>query len=83
MVLSLFNRTERNTLMSVVRISTTIRNAPAVNIQSCIYGIECEIKEQTDPANIVFELVGADEKIAVIAKKTSSRIVSNLAKVAI
>ncbi len=69
--------------MSVVRISTALRNAPAVNIQSCVYGIECEVKEQTDPTNIVFELVGSDEKIAVIAKKTNSRIVSNLAKVAI
>jgi hypothetical protein len=69
--------------MSVVRISTTLRNAPAVNIQSCVYGIECEIKEQTDPANIVFELVGAAEKIEVIARKTASRIVSNLDKVAI
>jgi len=37
--------------------------------------------EQTDPANIVFELVGAEDKIQVIADKTNSVIVSNLAKV--
>lgn len=67
--------------MAVVRLSTTLRNAPAVNVQSCVYGIECEVMEQTDPANIVFELVGAEDKIQVIADKTNSVIVSNLAKV--
>jgi hypothetical protein len=69
--------------MSVVRISTTLRNAPAVNVQSCLYGIECEVKEKTDPANIVFELVGSEDKIGMIARKTNSTIVSNLAKVRI
>lgn len=68
--------------MAVVRLSTTVRNAPAVNVQSCVYGIECEVKEKTDPTNIVFELVGAVEKINLVAHKTNSRIVSHLDKVA-
>jgi len=61
--------------MPVVRLSTTRRNAPGVHVQSCVYGIECELKEATDPANIVFELVGSQEKIDLIAKKTDSRVV--------
>lgn len=68
--------------MSVVRLSTALRNAPAVNVQSCVFGIECEVKETTDPTNIVFELVGSDEKIRLIAKKTNSTVVSYLDKVA-
>jgi len=67
--------------MSVVRLSTNLRNAPAVNVQSCVYGIECEVKEKTDPANIVFELIGSEEKIRMIAEKTNSKVVSNLAMV--
>lgn len=67
--------------MSVVRLSTALRNAPAVNVQSCVYGIECEVMEKTDPANIVFELIGSEEKIRMIAEKTNSKVVSNLAKV--
>jgi hypothetical protein len=69
--------------LSVVRISTTVRNAPAVNVQSCVYGIECEVKEKTDPQNVVFELVGSEDKIRLIAMKTNSKVVSNLAKVRI
>jgi hypothetical protein len=67
--------------MSVVRLSTALRNAPAVNVQSCVYGIECEVKEKTDPANIVFELVGSAEKIEMIARKTNSTVVSLVDKV--
>jgi hypothetical protein len=69
--------------MAVVRLSTALRNAPAVNVQSCVYGIECEVKEKTDPTNIVFELVGSVEKIRLIAMKTNSQVVSHLDKVAI
>ncbi|AVD99398.1 hypothetical protein SEA_BILLNYE_227 [Streptomyces phage BillNye] len=68
--------------MAVVRLSTALRNAPAVNVQSCVYGIECEVKEKTDPANIVFELIGSVEKIRLIAAKTNSQVVSHLDKVA-
>ncbi len=67
--------------MAVVRLSTALRNAPAVNIQSCVYGVECEVMENTDPANIVFELVGSSEKIEMVARKTNSRVVSTVDKV--
>jgi hypothetical protein len=78
-----FSLSKEILFMAVVRLSTNVRNAPAVNIQSCVFGIECEVKEQTDPTNIVFELVGAVEKINLVASKTNSRIVSHLDRVAI
>lgn len=67
--------------MSVVHISATLSNAPNVGIQSCVFGVECEVVEKTDPTNIVFELTGSDEKISQIVEKTLSRRISTVAKV--
>jgi hypothetical protein len=62
--------------MAIVRISTVLKNAPSVGIQACVYGIECETIEATDPSGIVFELMGSREKIANIIGKTGSRILN-------
>lgn len=62
--------------MAIVRISTVLKNAPSVGIQACVYGVECEAIEATDPAGIVFELMGSREKIANVVGRTNSRILS-------
>ena len=66
--------------MSIVQIGSTLQNAPAVGVQSCIYGIECEVIQAVDPTNIVFELSGNDEKIGIIIKKTNSRMISSVTR---
>jgi hypothetical protein len=66
--------------MSIVQIGSTLRNAPAVGVQSCIYGIECEVVKAEDPDNIVFELSGNDEKISIIIRKTNSRMISSVTR---
>lgn len=58
--------------MSIVQISTTLRNAPSVGIQSCVYGIECETIAASDPSNIRFELMGPQDKIEQVISKTNS-----------
>ena len=65
--------------MPVVRISSVLRNAPQVAHQACVYGIDCEVIQKTDPANIVFELVGDSNKIDRIATITNSKVVSPVA----
>jgi hypothetical protein len=62
--------------LAIVRISTVLQNAPAVGIQACVYGVECETIEAVNPAGIVFELMGPREKIANVVGRTKSRIVS-------
>ena len=58
--------------MSIVQISTTLHNAPSVGIQACVYGIECETIEAKDPKSIKFELMGPQEKIDQVIRKTNS-----------
>lgn len=65
----------------IVRISTTQRRASLVDVQACIYGIESEIVEAINPANIKIELMGDPQKIAYVVGRTQSRIVSILDKV--
>lgn len=67
--------------MAIVRISTTQRNASVVNVQSCLYGVESEILQANDPADIQMELMGDPMKIAYVVGRTGSRIVSVLDKV--
>lgn len=64
--------------MAIVKISTTQRNASAVNVQACVFGIESEILEAVDPQNVMIELMGAPEKIAQIVGRTRSRIVAQV-----
>lgn len=66
--------------MAIVRISTTQRNASVVNVQACVFGVESEILQATDPDNIVIELMGMPEKIAHVVGRTGSRILSQVDK---
>ncbi|QOI67586.1 hypothetical protein SEA_BEUFFERT_218 [Streptomyces phage Beuffert] len=65
----------------IVRISTTQKRASLVDVQACLYGVESEILEAVDPADIKIELMGDPEKIAYVVGRTGSRIVSVLDKV--
>jgi len=64
--------------LAIVKVSTTQRNASVVNVQACVFGVESEILQATDPKNIIIELMGAPEKIAQIVGRTGSRIVAQV-----
>ena len=66
--------------MAIVRISTTQRNCSVVSVQSCVYGVESEVIQATDPDNIIMELMGQPEKIAYVVGRTRSRILSQVDK---
>lgn len=62
----------------IVRISTTQRRASLVDVESCIFGVDSEILEAIDPADIKIQLVGDPHKICYVVGRTGSRIVSVL-----
>ncbi len=65
----------------IVRISTTQRRASLVDVESCIYGVDSEIIEAIDPADIKIQLTGDPMKIAYVVGRTGSKIVSVVAEV--
>lgn len=60
----------------IVHISTTQKNASVVDIQACLFGVDSEILEAINPADIKIQLTGDPEKIAYVVGRTQSRIVT-------